>query len=134
LLLISVSKNFSGKVLTNKLYEIKDPQKHVPYEGFYNPPPFAFFAFMKKRKRKRLAPAPKLPEPDILCQLMIIGTGLKSHRQARTTLERLSYEIDLAKTTLINCEAGNDMFLSTFLKLLYGLGIPPEQFFKVLEK
>ncbi|MBO9201089.1 MULTISPECIES: helix-turn-helix domain-containing protein [Niastella] len=59
-----------------------------------------------------------------------IGKVLKSKRQARTTLESFSYEINVSRSAMTRYEAGGDMYLSTFLKLLHGLDVSPEDFFK----
>jgi hypothetical protein len=59
-----------------------------------------------------------------------IGKALKNKRQARTTLESFSYEINISRSAMTRYESGGDMYLSTFLKLLHGLDIKPEDFFK----
>jgi hypothetical protein len=86
--------------------------------------------------RKRKPPAKKRPIAQELSaaetekMLNKIGKVLKNKRQARTTLESFSYEINISRSAMTRYEAGGDMYLSTFLKLLHGLDITPEEFFK----
>jgi transcriptional regulator with XRE-family HTH domain len=59
-----------------------------------------------------------------------IGKQLKNRRKARATLESFSYEINVSRSAMTRYESGGDMYLSTFLKLLHGLDVKPEDFFR----
>lgn len=86
---------------------------------------------MRKRRPPARRPiAQELSAAEAEKMLNKIGKALKNKRQARTTLESFSYEINISRSAMTRYEAGGDMYLSTFLKLLHGLDIKPEEFFK----
>ncbi len=86
---------------------------------------------MRKRRTSAKRPvAQELSAAETEKMLNKIGKLLKNNRQARTTLESFSYEINISRSAMTRYEAGGDMYLSTFLKLLHGLDIKPEDFFK----
>jgi transcriptional regulator with XRE-family HTH domain len=86
---------------------------------------------MRKRRPSAHRPvAQELSAAETEKMLNKIGKLLKNKRQARTTLESFSYEINISRSAMTRYEAGGDMYLSTFLKLLHGLDIKPEDFFK----
>ena len=85
---------------------------------------------MRKRRSSRRPIAQELSAADTEKMLNKIGKVLKNKRQARTTLESFSYEINISRSAMTRYESGGDMYLSTFLKLLHGLDISPEDFFK----
>jgi transcriptional regulator with XRE-family HTH domain len=84
----------------------------------------------KRRSTARRPIAQELTAAETEKMLNKIGKALKNKRQARTTLESFSYEINISRSAMTRYEAGGDMYLSTFLKLLHGLDIKPEEFFK----
>jgi len=84
----------------------------------------------KRRPTARRPIAQELSAAETEKMLNKIGKALKNKRQARTTLESFSYEINISRSAMTRYEAGGDMYLSTFLKLLHGLDINPEEFFK----
>jgi transcriptional regulator with XRE-family HTH domain len=86
---------------------------------------------MRKRRPSARRPiAQELSTAETEKILNKIGKSLKNKRQARTTLESFSYEINISRSAMTRYESGGDMYLSTFLKLLHGLDIKPEEFFK----
>jgi len=85
---------------------------------------------MRKLKPSRRPIAQELSNAEIEKMLNKIGRMLKNKRKARTTLESFSYEINISRSAMTRYESGGDMYLSTFLKLLHGLEITPEDFFK----
>ncbi|MCS3795839.1 helix-turn-helix domain-containing protein [Niastella sp. OAS944] len=85
---------------------------------------------MRKRRTARRPVAQELSAAETEKMLNKIGKLLKNKRQDRTTLESFSYEINISRSAMTRYEAGGDMYLSTFLKLLHGLDIKPEDFFK----
>jgi transcriptional regulator with XRE-family HTH domain len=86
---------------------------------------------MRKRKPPAKRPiAEELSAAETEKMLNKIGKVLKNKRQVRTTLESFSYEINISRSAMTRYEAGGDMYLSTFLKLLHGLDVTPEEFFK----
>jgi transcriptional regulator with XRE-family HTH domain len=86
---------------------------------------------MRKRRSSARRPiAQELSATETEKMLNKIGKALKNKRQARTTLESFSYEINISRSAMTRYESGGDMYLSTFLKLLHGLDIKPEDFFK----
>ena len=86
---------------------------------------------MRKRRPSARRPiAQELSAAETEKLLNKIGKALKNKRQVRTTLESFSYEINISRSAMTRYEAGGDMYLSTFLKLLHGLDVKPEDFFK----
>ena len=86
---------------------------------------------MRKRRPPARRPiAQELSATETEKMLNRIGKVLKNKRQGRTTLESFSYEINISRSAMTRYESGGDMYLSTFLKLLHGLDIKPEEFFK----
>ena len=88
---------------------------------------------MVKVKKGRQLAYRQVPVEEIGKRLFTIGRTLKSARQERTTLDKFSYEINISRTQLIKYEAGGDMLLSSFLKLMYGLDIDTANFFREVE-
>ena len=86
---------------------------------------------MRKRRPSARRPiAQELSAVETEKLLNKIGKVLKNKRKARTTLESFSYEINISRSAMTRYESGGDMYLSTFLKLMHGLDIKPEDFFK----
>ena len=83
---------------------------------------------MRKKKPVNRPIAEELSSADIEKILSKIGKLLHAKRKERTTLESFSYEINVSRSAMTRYEAGNDMYLSTFLKLLHGLDITLEEF------
>jgi len=89
---------------------------------------------MRKKKQPGKRPLAEEISPTEIDRLLTkIGKVLHSKRKARTTLESFAYEINISRSAMTRYEAGGDMYLSTFLKLLYGLDLSPEEFFKEVE-
>lgn len=89
---------------------------------------------MRKSKGTTKRPmADELSAAEAEKLLAKIGKALKAKRKGQTTLESFSYEIGISRSAMTRYEAGKDMYLSTFLKLLHGLGIKPEDFFKEMK-
>jgi transcriptional regulator with XRE-family HTH domain len=89
---------------------------------------------MRKRNTAKRRPiAPELFAADIEKLLKKIGKAIGARRKSRTTLESFAYEIDVSRSAMTRYEAGGDMYLSTFLKLLHGLEIKPDEFFKEIK-
>ncbi|MBS1595576.1 MAG: helix-turn-helix transcriptional regulator [Bacteroidetes bacterium] len=60
-----------------------------------------------------------------------IGVRLKSLRKERyTNYENFAYENDLNRVQYGRYENGNDMRMSTFLKILKALNVTPAEFFQ----
>ncbi|HEY4150340.1 MAG TPA: helix-turn-helix transcriptional regulator [Chitinophagaceae bacterium] len=89
---------------------------------------------MKKENKGQQHIAKELPDVEMEKLLLEIGKLIKAMREDRTTLERFAYEINISRSQMSKYEAGGDMFLSTFLRLLHGLGTNGEDFFKELQK
>lgn len=77
--------------------------------------------------------ASELSAADAEKMLAKIGKLLKAKRKSRSSLETFAYEINVSRSAMTRYEAGGDMYLSTFLKLLHGLDIAPEAFFKEMK-
>jgi len=79
-----------------------------------------------------------LPHVDLKLQdtkyISVNAGTMKLARKERTSLDRFVYEINISRTQMSRYEAGGNMLLSTFLRLLHGLDISAEEFFKELEK
>ena len=85
---------------------------------------------MRTIKRSNKQVAKELSASEIEKQLKKIGKLIKVKRKERSSLEGFSYEISISRSAMSRYEAGGDMNLSSFLKVLYGLNISPEEFFK----
>lgn len=86
---------------------------------------------MRSKKSAKDRPvARELSEADAQKLLLKIGKLIKAKRKERTTLESFAYEIGVSRSAQTRYENGSDMYLSTFLKLLHGLDVKPEEFFK----
>ena len=81
-------------------------------------------------KRK---PAPELSHSEIEKTLKKVGKLIKTKRKGQTSLESFSYEINISRSAMARYEAGGDMLLSSFFKVLHGLGINQEDFFKEIK-
>ena len=90
--------------------------------------------FMKRANKGQHLIAKELSEAEKDRLLLEIGKLIKAMRDDRTTLERFAYEINISRSQMSKYEAGSDMLLSTFLKLLHGLDATGEEFFKELQK
>lgn len=88
------------------------------------------------KRRKPLADRPiaeEMPPEEIEKMIAKIGKLLHAKRKSRTTLESFAYEINVSRSAMTRYEAGSDMYLSTFLKLLHGLDVKAEEFFRDLK-
>ena len=90
--------------------------------------------FMKKANKGQQIIAKELPKAEMEKLLVEIGKLIKALRDDRTTLERFAYEINISRSQMSKYEAGGDMLLSTFLRLLHGLDTTGDEFFKELQK
>ena len=88
---------------------------------------------MKKKKDGARPVAEELSAAEIDKLLLKIGKLVHAKRKDRTSLESFSYEINISRSAMSKYENGGDMYLSTFLKLLHGLDISPEEFFRDLK-
>ncbi len=77
--------------------------------------------------------APELSPAEVEKILKRVGKLVKTKRKGQTSLESFAYEINISRSAMARYEAGGDMLLSSFLKVLYGLGISPEEFFKEIK-
>lgn len=86
-----------------------------------------------RKKRTGKTVAPELASDQLEKQLRQIGTTFKRLREERTTIDAFAYEVNIARSNINRADQGKDMKLSTFLKLVHGLGITPEEFFRELK-
>jgi len=89
---------------------------------------------MRREIKDQQFVAKKLPHAETEKLLLEIGKLIKTMRDDRTTLEKFSYEVSISRSQMSKYEAGGDMLLSTFLKLLHGLDTTGEGFFRELQK
>lgn len=85
---------------------------------------------MAKKKSAGRHVAKQLSQGEIEERLKEIGTTIKRLRDERTTIDAFAYEINISRSNIGRYEAGSDMYLSNFLKVIHGLGMTPEEFFK----
>ena len=64
--------------------------------------------------------------------LIEIGTLFKTMREERCTLEQFAYETEICTSQIRKYQKGGDLLLSSFLRVLHGLGVSGEEFFKKL--
>ena len=88
------------------------------------------FRCMKKANKGQQLIAKELQDAEVEKLLLEIGRLIRAIRDDRTTLERFAYEINISRSQVSKYEAGGDMLLSTFLKLLHGLDINGVEFFR----
>ena len=88
---------------------------------------------MKKAPQKAKAVAQAMSKAEQKATLEKVGRLVKKLREARTSQESFAYEVGFSRAQLNRYESGEDMMLSTFLKLLYGLEKSPADFFKELK-
>jgi len=81
----------------------------------------------KKGERKK---APELTQEEVEALLKRIGALIKEKRRDQSSLEDFAYEINISRSALARYEAGGDMLISSFLKVIHGLNILPEEFFR----
>lgn len=86
-----------------------------------------------KKKTSKRSIAKELPAGEVEKTLKAIGKLIKESRQGRSSLEDFAYEINVSRSALARYEAGGDMLLSSFLKVVYGLDIQPEEFLKLIK-
>ena len=90
---------------------------------------------MRTKKRTEKHPVAKELQPaDVERLLNKVGKLIKEARQERSSLEDFAYEINISRSALARYETGGDMLLSSFLKVVFGLDIEPDEFFKLLKK
>lgn len=82
-----------------------------------------------KAKRAYTHKATALTNAEIEHILAGIGSLVKE-LMANTTIDKFAYETTIARSQLDKYRHGKDMLLSTFLRLVYGLGMTPEKFFR----
>jgi len=82
-----------------------------------------------KRKKTHTNVAPRLTNDEIEQMLMEIGSIIKK-LMTKTTIEKFAYDTSIGRSQLDKYRKGEDMYLSTFLRLIYGLGLTPEKFFR----
>jgi DNA-binding XRE family transcriptional regulator len=91
--------------------------------------PMILICTMKKTQGQRYV-APELSDSELKNLLVEIGKTVQTTRESKTTQERFVIEADVSKASIWKCESGRDLSLGTFLKIIYGLKIQPEDFFK----
>lgn len=89
---------------------------------------------MKRKKAIKQHTAEELSEAQLNALLLEIGKALKEERSSKTSQEIIAYELSITRKNFGLYEKGGDMYLSTFLKILHGLGISGSDFFKRIEK
>jgi len=91
------------------------------------------FRRMRKKPKPRGTVAKEMSRAEMDKYMSKIGKHIHSKRQAKSSQDTFAYEINMSRSALAGYEKGGDMYLSTFIKLLYGLDITPEDFFKELK-
>jgi len=86
-----------------------------------------------KLKTNKKKVAPELSPAEIEKTLKKVGKLIKTKRKDQTSLEAFSYEVNISRSAMARYETGGDMLLSSFLKVLYGLHISPDDFFKEIK-
>ena len=109
-------------------------QRETLCKGLYKSRKLTTFGPMKKEKNGQHFVANKLTESEVDDLILEIGRLIKAKRNRRTTIERFAYEINISRSQISKYEAGGDMLLSTFLRILHGLNTSGEKFFKSLNK
>lgn len=89
---------------------------------------------MKSNKKNQPFIADALPDTELQRRMFEIGRTIKALRKERMTLDNFAYETKISRSQLSKYEAGGGMLLSTLLKILHGLDITLEVFFRELEK
>lgn len=87
----------------------------------------------KPRGRKPKKVAQEISQADLAKRMSAISGEIKTRREEMTTIEAFAYEINISRNSQIGYENGGDMYLSTFLKLLHGLDVTPDEFFQKIQ-
>lgn len=90
----------------------------------------ALFRRMKKKNEKKRPVAKEMTQAEIDKVLIKIGRALQARRKSRTSMEAFCYELNISRSQMTGYEQGKDMYLSTFIKLLYGLDVEAGEFWK----
>ncbi|WP_315814081.1 hypothetical protein [Paraflavitalea speifideaquila] len=77
--------------------------------------------------------APELSAAEVEKILKKIGKAIKAKRKQQSSLDNFAYEVNISRSALARYEAGGDMLLSSFIKVLYGLKINPDDFLKEIK-
>ena len=75
-----------------------------------------------------------LPDAEVERLLGEVGKLFKSRMKGRITVDRLAYATNLSRSQVENYRKGKDMFLSSFLKMAYGLDIGFGDVFTAISK
>ena len=88
---------------------------------------------MKKQKFPPGVVVKCLTQSEEAHQLLQVGRQIKLILAERSIPRTFVYELDMSITQLYKYFKGGDMYLSTFLRILYGLDIHGAEFFKRLQ-
>lgn len=89
---------------------------------------------MRKKPQLRRVVSKELSPAEIDKTLLKIAKLIHAKRKSKSNnRDNFAYEVNVSRSAMQRYEAGADMYLSTFLKLLYGLDATPEEFFKELK-
>jgi predicted transcriptional regulator len=95
---------------------------------------FDRIAYMRsKHDKERGLVAKKLTEADLENIFKKISKVIKDKREVRSKLDDFAYETNISRSTAVRAEAGEDLMLSNFLRIVYGLDIKFSEFFKEIE-
>lgn len=85
------------------------------------------------RKAKQKVIIQTISDKEIDAIHLAIGKTLKAKREAiGVTIDDFAYQVNISRSGLIRIEKGQDLTLRSLLKVLRGLGTPPEDFFNAL--
>lgn len=85
------------------------------------------------RKAKQKVIIQTISDKEIDAIHLAIGQSIKAKREAiGITIDDFAYQVNISRSGLIRIEKGQDLTLRSLLKVLRGLGTPPEDFFNGL--
>lgn len=83
------------------------------------------------RKAKKRVIVPTISDKEIDTIHLTIGKIIKTKREALdSTIDDFAYQVNLSRSGLIRIEKGQDLTIRSLLKVLRGLNITPEEFFR----
>lgn len=90
---------------------------------------------MKRRNAPKRKIAKEMTDKEMQAQLTRIGKLIREKRKEQfPSADDFAYQIGIARSNMNRHEKGNDMYLTTFLRIVTGLGISAQDFFRDLEK
>lgn len=95
---------------------------------------FYFLCFMKLKIANKMK-SPRITEAEIDRKQHAVGKLIVTiMKEQELSIERLAYDSGISRSQINKYRNGQDLFMSTLLKLIHALGMTPFAFFSRLNK